>query len=223
MRVRHRVKFVVLPGWWFELACTGVAAIAVAAALRSGAHLPALLPLVLFIALLLASENSFILYPSSAAVSPSFMVVIAAIAAFGGRGALLGACVVGGSAGLVVELIKKGRYTTVLFNCAQYLLASASAAAAYVGLGAYGKAAAFAGAVACFAVVNFGLVLTQVVLNYHVRPREVWADMRPTMPNYFAFGLLGVLVGLLYRSLDWVSLPLLIIPAIITRKVFASF
>jgi putative nucleotidyltransferase with HDIG domain len=43
------------------------------------------------------------------------------------------------------------------------------------------------------------------------------------MPNYLAFGLLGVLVGQLYRLLGAVSLPLLIVPAVIARHAFASF
>src|SRR5438309_11475395 len=101
MCLRSHPKLVVLPGWWFELACTLGAALLVAIAVRAGAELPAVLPLTLFTILLLASETSSILYPSAAAVSPSFMVVIAAIAAFGGRGALLGACVVGGSGGIL--------------------------------------------------------------------------------------------------------------------------
>jgi putative nucleotidyltransferase with HDIG domain len=62
-----------------------------------------------------------------------------------------------------------------------------------------------------------------VALNYNESPRLIWADMRPALPNYFAFGLLGVLVGELYRSIGPIGLPLLIIPAVIARKAFASF
>jgi hypothetical protein len=120
-------------------------------------------------------------------------------------------------------MLRRRRYTTVFFNCAQYLLAAAAAAAAYQELGQFGRWAAFAGAVSGFAAVNIGLVLPGVALNYRRPPREVWADMRPALPNYFAFGFLGVLVGQIYSSLGTVAVPLLIIPAVIARKAFASF
>ncbi len=221
--MRSRLKFVVLPGWWFEVACVVGAAALLAWELGSGQRLPELVPLTLFGALLLASENTPILFPSATAVSPGFMTVMAAIAAFDHGGAVLGASIVGIAGGLSVDLIRKGRHTTVLFNCAQYLVASAAAAAVYESLGGLGRAWAFGGSVVVFAAINVGAVLPQVALNYRERPRQVWRDMRPALPNYFAFGLLGVLVGVLYREIGAVALPLLIIPAVITRKVFASF
>ena len=216
-------RLVVLPGWWFELVCAVAGAALLAGLIAVGAPLPDILALVLFSLLLLAAENAAVLLPSATGVSPSLMIVMAAIAAFNHHGALVGAAIVGSSGGLIFDLFKKGRYTTVLFNCGQLLLASAAAAAGYTALSGLGWVAAFAGAVALYAAINVGLVLPEVVLNYHESPRQVWADMRPALPNYFAFGLLGVLVGVLYRELGWTALPLLIIPAIITRKVFASF
>lgn len=195
----------------------------IAALVASGARLPKVLPLVLFALLLLASENAAVLLPSAAGVSASFMIGMAAIAAFGDHGAILGAAIVGFSGGFAVDVLKKGRYTTALFNCGQFTLAYAGAATAYHVLNDYGWLAAFSGAVVLFAVVNIGLVLPEIVLNYREAPRQVWADMRPALPNYFAFGLLGVLVGVLYNSLGAISLPLVIIPAIIARKAFASF
>jgi putative nucleotidyltransferase with HDIG domain len=47
--------------------------------------------------------------------------------------------------------------------------------------------------------------------------------MRPMLPNYLAFGLLGAVVGELYRNLHPVVLPLLIVPAIIARHAFSAF
>lgn len=221
--MRARLKPELLPGWWWDLGWSAVAALVAAALVRSGEPLPNLLPLVLFTLLMVAAENSFILYPSDAGVSTSFMVVIAAIAAFDRHGALLGACIVGAAGGLVLEFFQKRRYTFVLFGGAQYMLASLSAAAMYQWLWDLGKPAAFAGAVAAFAIVNVALVLPVVAINHNQRRRDVWADMRPALPNYFGFGLLGILVGQFYSQLGPVSLPLLIIPAVIARKAFASF
>src|SRR5437588_151889 len=101
--------------------------------------------------------------------------------------------------------------------------ASAAAAAAYDGLGAFGRLAAFTGAVLAFGSVNIGLLVPHALLMHRQSARQVWAEIRPDLPNYFAFGLLGVIVGVLYRSIGPVAIPLLIVPAAITRKVFASF
>jgi hypothetical protein len=221
--VRLRPKIVVLPGWWYEVVCGCLAGATLAAFFVFGASFPDVATLVVFTALMLVAENSSILLPSSPSVSPSFMVVMASIAAFNHHGALVGAAIVGSVAGFVFDLLRNRRYTTVFFNWGQYLLASASAAAVYGALMDVNRGAAFVAAIAAFAAVNASSVIVQVVLNYGTRPRQVWADMRPVMPNYLAFGLLGVLIGWLYSSLGAVTLPLLIIPAIVTRKVFASF
>lgn len=221
--MRLRPKIVVLPGWWYETLCGCAGAAALAAFFLFGASFPDVLTLVVFTALMLVAENSSILLPSSPSVSPSFMVVMASIAAFDHHGALIGAAIVGSVAGFVVDLLRNRRYTTVFFNWGQYLLASAAAAAAYAALMDVNRGAAFVTAIAAFALVNASSVIVQVVLNYGTRPRQVWADMRPVMPNYLAFGLLGVFIGWLYSSLGALTLPLLVIPAIITRKVFASF
>ena len=140
------------------------------------------------------------------------------------RGAVLGAAILGVSAGLTLSQVRSGRYTVILFNCAQYLLASAAAALVYGGMsGAAPQPVAFAAAVAVFAVINCAFVIPATVLNFKCSARQVWSEMRPVLPNYLAFGLLGVLVGSLYRSLGGVTFPLLVIPAVIARKAFASF
>jgi len=221
--LQARQRVVLLPGWWFELLTVLCAAVVLAIVLHAGSRLPSLLPLLVFAIVLLVAENAMIILPSATGVSPSFMVVMAAIGAFGVHGTVLGACVLGSGGGFTLSILRKGRYTAALFNCAQYLLAAAAASASYVLLGHVGTWAAFAGAVVAFATVNIVLVLPQAALNLRQPPRRVWVDMRPALPNYFAFGLLGILVGQIYNSLGPVAVPLLVIPAIIARKAFASF
>jgi hypothetical protein len=221
---RSARQLVLLPGWWFELVCVLAAAGLLAGLLVLHERAPSVGSLAVFSLLLVIAENSLIELPSTAGVSPSFMMVMAVIAGFGAQHAVLGAAFVGMSGGINLANIRNGRYTAALFNCGQYLLASVAAASAYVWLeGVANRPAAFAGAVLAFSVINIALVLPQIVLNRRRRPREVWADMRPALPNYLAFGLLGVLVGELYHSLGWVALPLLVVPAAIARKIFASF
>ena len=214
---------VVLPGWWYEVAC-GVAGTALLVALILRGPWPDLVGLAVFTGLLLVAENAQVLVRDDAGMSPAFMIVMASIAGFGAHGAILGSAIVGFSAGFTIDTFKRRRYTAAFFNTGQYLLGSAAAAAAYSALSRIGGTApAFLGAVLVFGVLNTGLVLVQVVLNYGQPARDVWADMRPEVPNYFAFGLVGALVGVLYTSLGAIALPLLIIPAVIARKAFASF
>jgi len=215
---------VLLPGWWFELL---VSAFAVAATFGIARRepLPPLTPLILFLVVLLAAENSTLMWlPSEIGVDTSFMVIMAGIAAFGAHGAVLGAAILGIAAGLTISTIKKGRYTVLPYNCSQYLFASTAAALVYRAFGEHHlQPLAFVCAVGAFAIVNCALVIPAMVLDVKCSARSVWSDMRPVLPNYVAFGLLGVLVGSLYRALGPVTFPLLVVPAVIARKAFASF
>jgi hypothetical protein len=204
------------------LAVVGVVAVALAA---DGPR-PAPLAAALFTLLLFAAENSLIKLPSSTTVSPGFMMIMASIAAFDGRGVVLGAAIVGFIGTAQINLLRRRRFSIQLFNSCQYLLAAALAAFVFELLDWRSGPGLFAAAIlatAGFAIVNVALVLPHVALGERLPPSDVWADMRPALPNYLAFGLLGLLLGQLYSSVGWVVLPLLIVPVTIARKVFASF
>src|SRR5688572_5564848 len=57
--------------------------------------LPHPVTLVFFVGLILWAEHGAVLLPSEIRVSPSFMVIMASIAAFGDNGVVLGAAIVG--------------------------------------------------------------------------------------------------------------------------------
>jgi hypothetical protein len=84
--------------------------------------------LILFGAVLILAENAAMVLPSSLRVSPSFALVMAAISAFDGRGATVGALAVGACAGLVGSHLRRRRFAVVAFNASQYALAAVSAA-----------------------------------------------------------------------------------------------
>jgi len=82
-----------------------VSAFAVAAtvAIAMREPLPPLTPLILFLVLLLAAENSTLMWlPSEIGVDTSFMVIMGGIAAFGAHGAVLGAAILEIAAGLTL-------------------------------------------------------------------------------------------------------------------------
>ena len=212
-----------------ELACIGAAVILLIAlplsGLASGIAWPKLGPLALFAGLLVWAENSAVLLPTNARVSPSFMVVMASIAAFNGRGGVLGAAIIGCSGGLAFDVIRRRKYRIVLFNCAQYALAGAAGAFAYQLLQTAGMpmAVPVAAAAFAFATVNVALVLPGAAADSNSSIRAVWSDMAPALPNYLIFGLLGTLIGELYTWLGPVSVVILVSPLVVARTVLLAF
>jgi len=158
-------------------------------------------------------------------VSPSFMVVMASIAAFH-HGTVFGAAVVGACGGLVFANFSERRFGVVIYNCSQYSLAAVAAAASYRAVEAMPNVAIgvpVAVAAVAFAVVNTGLVFAFTVLLRGAEPDDVLGDIFPALPNYFAFGVLGTLVGLLYDQLGPPVPVLLGAPLAIARAVFSSY
>lgn len=198
-----------------------LAASAVVAAL-AGTEAPPLHIVFVFGALFVAAENTFVLLPSETSVSPSLMVVMAAITALDGHGTVLGAAAVAVCGGLVFGLIRQRRFRLVAINCAQYVIAGAGAAVAYELLRPSAFALAIAAAGAVFAAVNAGLILVAIVTEYRRPAGEVWPDMWRALPNYLAFGLLGILTGEFYSSLGALALVLLLTPIFVARATFSA-
>lgn len=210
---------------WLEVACFFAAAVCVLS-LGATSDFPRLLPFLLFTGLLFAAENTSVLLPSTARMSPGVMVVMAAITAYTSQGSVLGGTITSAVGVVSVELIRQRRFRVLAYNCATYVLAGAAAAAAYRGMleqfGAPVLVAAVIG-ICAFAAVNLLLVVPAIVLDTNKPVADVWADVSPIIPNYLAFGLLGTLVGQFYNSLGPLALVLLITPVAIARATFRSF
>ena len=208
-----------------ELVCLAGALLLLIGLPLSGATQPEVGPLVLFASLLIWAENAAVLLPSNARVSPSFMVVMASISAFQGRGGVLGAAIVGCVGGLILDHFKRRKFRIIVFNCAQYVWAGAAGALAYQVLLAHHLPIAFPviAAAFAFAAVNVVLVLPGAALDSGASMRMVWADMAPALPNYLIFGLLGTLIGELYTWLGPVSVLILVSPLVVARMVLLAF
>jgi hypothetical protein len=177
-----------------------------------------------FVVLVLWAQHGFVILPSNIEVSPSFMVVMASIAAFDdGHGLVAGAALVGFCGGLTVSHLRERRLAVMLANAAQYTVAAVAAAVTY---DATTEAPTLVRVVVtglAFGVVNVGMILPAAVYVYREPARRVWADMRPSLPNYLAFGLLGTLVGSMYAHLGPLAVLLLLAPAVIARQTFTSY
>jgi hypothetical protein len=208
---------------WLALAYALIAVFLVAFAATRDSAVPDLITLAFFVALILWAEHGAVLLPSEIRVSPSFMVIMASIAAFDDRGLVLGAAFVGLCSGHFGILVRKRRFAALVIDCAQYAASAAAAALTYEATATAPTLARVVAAGFTFGVVNVGLVLPAAVLDYHEPARRVWADMRPTLPNYLAFGLLGTFVGQLYATLGPLAVLLLLTPIVIARQTFNSF
>lgn len=163
-------------------------------------------------------------------VTSDLMVVMATAAAFHGRAGVLPAALVGLSAGLLWRVMRNpGRSVRqnllmTVFNCGQFAL-SASAAAAVYNLLATGSISHVLLAAVCatltYGAFNTGLVMIMVVSG-GAPARPVWSAMAAALPNFFAFGLVGVLAGDLYGVLGLWSLVFLIVPSIVGRRIYHS-
>ncbi len=185
--------------------------------------LPRLVTLAFFAALILWAEHGAVLLPSKIDVSPSFMVVMAAVAAFDGRGVVVGAALVGACSGLSLTHLRQRRFAVLVANCTQYLLSSVLAAATYEATAAAPTIVRVLLTGVTFGIANVGQVLPAIVLVHGQGVRRVWGDMYPALPNYLAFGLLGTFLGQLYAHLGPVAVLLLLAPVVIARQTFSSF
>ena len=207
----------------FGAAYASLAALVIAAVIVLRGELPSAAPLVLFGLLGLWAENWGIPLPSKITVSPSLMVVMAAIAAMDDRGLFVGVLVVGAANGTTLYLARHHLWGQLVANSSQYLLSSAAAALVFHASGGLGPFGQVVVTCVAFAAVNVGLVLPAAVAFYREPARVIWADMRPALPGYLAFGLLGALVGQLYDSLGPVAVVLLLTPIVLARATFNSY
>jgi hypothetical protein len=189
---------------------------------------PPFLAVVLLGGLFLLAENSGVLLPTRASASPSLMVALTAITAFSAYGpvpAISGSLLVGLIGGFPVAEWRRREFRVVAINCGQYGLAAAAAAGVFAILSPTGQ---FAGVIVgvlatmMFSAVNVGVVMPLMSARHQLTLRQLWVDVVPLIPNFAAFGLLGVLLGQLYTSLGEFVLPLVLVPGVIARQTFRA-
>jgi HD superfamily phosphodiesterase len=206
---------------------TTVTALAVVVTVALTSSMPSWYVVVAFGATVMLAENLAVLVHGSTSLTPGFMLTMAAIPVLGDHpSTVLGAALVGACAGFYIPHLRERRLRIVVFNCGQFALASAAAALSFNALDATGgwtQVAAATVAAIAYGVVNVSLVCPYVSLKEGERLATVWADMYRSLPNYLAWGLLGLLMGLVCDELGALAIALLAIPMGIGRWTFASF
>jgi hypothetical protein len=207
----------------------GISVLVVGQAVRSGTYPPGWSVLAC-VAFVIWSNNFSANLADDFFVSSDLMVVMVAIAAFNGHGSVLAAAAVGASGGVVWQVLSNPERTiaanllVAAFNCFQMSVAATAAAVAY-GEVSNGHIlwvlVGGAGATVAYTVVNLGQLGIAFVANGTPKS-TVLEDFVGILPNFLAFGILGVLIGQLYSMLHLVSLVLLIVPSLIARSIYRS-
>jgi hypothetical protein len=206
----------------------GVAAVAIAVVLARNEAAPDVGAVLLLGALFALSENQVVPLPGEAAATASFMVAMAAIVVFHDQGSLLGPMLVGLCGGLYWPHLKERSWRKLVFNSANYGLATLAAALAFDALAPANVheplallVLAVPSAVA-FALVDIGLYSGVVVLETGSLP-TTFRTFGAVLLQMIPFIVLGVFLGLLYVDYGAILVPLFIVPMIVARQAFASY
>jgi hypothetical protein len=206
---------------------TAVAAIVVVGVAAIAGAAPSWMVVAAFGAMVVLAENFSVLIHRGTSLTPGFMLTMASIAVLGDRpSTVVGTAMVGACAGLYLPHIKERDFGIVAFNCGQFALSAAAATMTYRLFdpsGGWLQVVAATAATGAYAVVNVSFILPYVSAKHGERIKVVWADMYPALPNYLAWGLLGLLVGLVCAELGALAIVLLAVPMGIGRWTFRSF
>ena len=210
---------------------TGVTAFAVVTAVALANGAPNWLVVVAFGAVVMLAENFDVLIHRAGlggtSLTSGYMLTMASIAVLGdARTTVLSAALVGAWEGLYLPHIKQRDIGAVVFNCGQFALSSCAAAlvfTTFITPGGWSEVFAVAGAAIAYGIVNVSFVLPFVAWKHGERFGVVWADMYRALPNYLAWGLLGLVVGLVCAELGVLTIVLLAVPMGIGRWTFQSF
>lgn len=211
---------------WYT-AALAVGALGTAVALGLTGPAPAALPLALFCALVIFSEERTVQLPSGVGITATFMVGMAAVVVFRDQGTLLGPLLVGMATGVGV-LRRPRRWPWAVFNAGANGLAHVAAAAAFwlvpqsvirempvALLGSLPPAAAFV-------FVSLLLIGGSFIVDGSRTAREVVADFAPSTVQVLPFAVLGVFLGRLYLDVGPVVVLLIVVPIMVAREVFAA-
>jgi hypothetical protein len=206
----------------------GLLALALAVALAMRGPTPDVGAVLLLGLLFALSENQLVELPGEAAATASFMLAMAAIVVFHDQGSLLGPMLVGMFGGLYLPHLKAHNWRKIVFNSANYGLATLAAALVFDALAPANVhdpglllLLSLPSALA-FAAVDFGLLSAAISLETRELPvslRTLGAVLGQMVP----FAVLGVFLGLLYVEYGAVLVPLFIVPMLVARQAFASY
>jgi hypothetical protein len=190
---------------------------------------PQILPILLLGALLCYSDNRPILLPSDHLISPSFILIMAAIVVFRPDGAIAGPIIVSLFGGIYLPHIRDHAWDKMLGNVGAYGLATLCATLVFDALPTtilHETGLLALASLACALV--FFAVDTLVVAGYYacIERGGLGQGLREMLRGHvqvYPFALLGAFLGNLYLSYGAVLVPLFIVPIMVARETFAAY
>jgi HD superfamily phosphodiesterase len=167
--------------------------------------------------------------PGGVALTPGFIVSMAAVVVFVESGSLLGALLVGMLNGLYIPSLTRKSWPWLPFNAAVSGLALLAASAVlWFEPSAVGSSIPVSLAVAIFPAVTVTAVMWSLItVSYYVESRHapdaMFTELGALFLQALPFAVLGFLLGRLYVSLGAGVMLLIVVPIVIAREMFASY
>jgi hypothetical protein len=185
--------------------------------------------LLLLSALMIWSEHRAVEFADGTVISAGFLVMMTSVVAFDRSAVLLGPLLVGMSRGIYLPQLRSRSWSLIAVNSASTGLASLAAALtlqalpeAWVRHIPQALLVAIPTAAAC--VFAMWLVLAPAV---HLRASQGWREIAmmftPSALESLPFAVLGYFLGVLYLTIGWPAVLLIIVPMFIAQEVFASY
>lgn len=205
----------------------GVAVFATAGVLAARGPLPEWAPVLVLGGLLALAEHQAAVIRSDLSVSASPMLAVAAVVVFHDGAALLGPLLVGMCGWFYWPQVAARDWRKLLFNCGSFGFATLAAAAVFNALAPQDISRPLTlMAVAVPTAIVFALVLIGLlaaVMFIASGERLPVRTVGGTLPQTYAFTVLGVFLGGLYLKYGAVVAPLFVAPIMVARQTFAAY
>jgi hypothetical protein len=185
-------------------------------------------PLLIFGLLVVFSENRLVALPNGTTLSAGFMVMMALIVVFAHAHSLAGPAMVGMLGGFYLPQVKREYRGWLAYNAGVLSLTTLASAFCFdrMPTGLVSKAPFSAVGVLAAAFAYFATVSSLYAVSYVVEgrsPREVIAELGPSIAQLLVFAMLGWALGTLYLGLGPAVMVLVVVPILIAREMFASY
>lgn len=187
---------------------------------------------VAFFALLIFIADSFaIQLPKRAFITVSFAIIFAAIILFGPIAAVFATSI---TIFNLSDIKHKIPWFKMAFSACNYILSAFAAGYIYIAAGgSIGQISAsdfpyiivpFVLSCTAFFVMNTVLIALAVSFLYDESPVHTWRyNFQWLIPNYYALGVLGVILAQIYAASGPASIVLLVVPLLISRQTFMVY
>jgi HD domain len=205
----------------------GVAVFGIAAGLFALGPIPDFVPVLVLGAMFVVAENQLADIRSDIGASASAMLSTAAVVVFWKQSPLLGPLLVGLFGGLYWPHIVARDWRKILFNSANFALATLAAALVFGVLAPANLSTPLVLLLLALptgvAALTVDLALFSIVVRLATGESLPLRTVGATILQSYPFSVLGAYLGLLYLDYGAVLVPLFVVPILVARQTFSSY